>query len=85
MISSALFKIIRTYRNLELRAKRLEIIFLTYLRFSTLELIQKRFSFRTDVQFGVIINQQNEIGMVDKPLTSIIEWIFSVNFLGSSL
>ena len=58
---------------------------MTYLRFSTLELIQKRFSFRTDVQFGVIINQQNEIGMVDKPLTSIIEWIFSVNFLGSSL
>ena len=58
---------------------------MTYLRFSTLELIQKRFSFRTDVQFGVIINQQNEIGMVDKPLTSIIEWIFSVNFLRSSL
>ena len=56
----------------------------TYLRFSTLELIQKRFSFRTDIQFGVIVNQQNEICMVDKPLTRIVEWVFSVDFFGSS-
>ena len=57
---------------------------MSYLRFSSLELVQKGLSLRPNVKFGVVIHQKYQIRMVNEPLAGLVEIVEPVNFpLGS--
>ena len=54
------------------------------LRFSSFELIKEEFRFRSDVQLGVVVDEEDEIGVIDEPLARVVEWIKTVNFASAS-
>ena len=43
------------------------------LRFSSFELIKEEFRFRSDVQLGVVVDEEDEIGVIDEPLARVVE------------
>lgn len=66
-----------------MNAKIIYKIVFSHLVLASLQLIENSFSFRSDVQFRRIIDQENNIGAVDKPLTRVVEWEESLNLLSN--
>ena len=48
---------------------------------ASLELIEKSFVFKSRVEFSRVVNNENDVGSVDKPLDDIVEWIRAINLL----
>jgi hypothetical protein len=52
-----------------------------YLILASLELVEKSFVFKSRVEFSRVVNDENDIGSVDKPLDDIVEWVRAVDLL----
>ena len=55
------------------------------LGFPTLELVEQRLGLRPDVQLGVVVDEEDEVGVVDEPLGGVVEGVFPVALVAPRL
>ena len=55
------------------------------LGFPTLELVEQRLGLRPDVQLGVVVDEEDEVGVVDEPLGGVVEGVFPVSLVATGL
>ena len=47
-------------------------------------MIQQKFGLRPDVQLGVVVDEEDEVGVIDEPLAGVVERVPPVNLPGAS-
>ena len=50
-----------------------------YLRLPSFELIEQSFCFGSNVQLGVVVDEEDNVGMIDEPLASVVERITAIH------
>ena len=79
VISSALFRTIRTFIQLKLSILICPYFGILYLTLSALELVQQRLGLGSDVELGVIVHEDDEVRVVDEPLARVVEGVAAVD------
>ena len=57
----------------------------SHLGFPTLELVEQRLGLRPDVQLGVVVDEEDEVGVVDEPLGGVVEGVLPVALVAPGL
>ena len=61
------------------------MVLMSHLGLPALELVEERLRLRADVELGVVVDEEDEVGVVDEPLARVVERVTTVNLPGTRL
>ena len=61
------------------------MVLISNLGLPALELVEERLGLGPDVELGVVVDEEDEVGVVDEPLARVVERVLAVNLPGTRL